>query len=272
MINEIVAQTLANGTLAESFVHSAYAPALATHIGAGVVSILSGAAALNFSKGDARHRVAGQAIVLGMLLIGLSGPFIAKSHVAMLTPIIADYFVITGWRSIRRTTQEGSNLFEIIALCVVVCLAATYVMLGQQAAASASGSLDGFPASFHYVFAGLALAAAAMDLNVIARGRVVGAARLSRHLGRMCFGLLLAGMSFFLGQRDRFPVEVRRTGILLFITLAPLAIMLFWLVRVHFMPNARFHPALEFAGRTLCAAYFAVTAIGLLALFRPRGI
>jgi len=271
MNGEIVAQTLARGTIVEGFVLHVYSPALMTHIGAGIVSVLSGATALLLPKGHAAHRLAGRVFVVAMLLIGLSGPFIAKSHIAMLTSLLAAYFVATAWRSITRTAENSSNRFEIVALMVVLGIAACCVVFGQQAAASPQRTLDGFPASFHYVFAGIALTAAALDLNVIARGRVAGAPRLSRHLGRMCFGLFMAGSSFFFGQQDRFPVTVRQSGILALITLAPLAFMLSWFVRMRFMSVTTFHPMLALTGRVLSAAYLAAAAIGLLALFLPRG-
>lgn len=270
MNGEIVAQALTRGTIAESFVLHVYAPALATHIGSGVAAVLAGATALLLPKGHASHGVAGRVFVVAMLLIGVSGPLIAKSHIAMLTSILAAYFVATAWRSIRRTA-DGSNRFEIAALIVALGIAACCVAFGRQAAENAKRTLDGFPASFHYVFAGIALTAAVLDLNVIVRGRVAGAPRLSRHLGRMCFGLLLAGSSFFFGQQDRFPAMVRQSGVLTLITLAPLAFMLFWFVRVRFMSRTRFHPMLEVTGRALGVAYLAAAAIGLLALFLPRG-
>lgn len=269
MNEQIVAQALTRGTFWESFVLQAHSPALMTHIAAGVTAVLAGAAALLFPKGHASHIAAGRAFVVAMLLIGLSGPLIAKSHIAFATSLLAAYFAATAWRSITRPADNSSNRFEIAALAVVLGIAATCVMFGQQAAANATRTLDGFPPAFHYVFAGIALIAASLDLNFILRGR---GGRLTRHLGRMCIALLMAGISFFFSQQDRFPEVVRRSGVLALITLAPLAFMIFWFVRVRFMSKTNFNPALVVAGRALGAAYLAAAAIGLLALFLPRGV
>jgi uncharacterized membrane protein len=44
-----------------------FSPLLAFHISAGIVGILSGAAAMSFLKGSLRHALAGKVFVLSML-------------------------------------------------------------------------------------------------------------------------------------------------------------------------------------------------------------
>lgn len=272
MDTEIIAQRLAHGTFAGGFIRAAYAPALITHTTAGVVALVSGAAALLFHKGGDLHKIAGRAFVVAMLAVGLTGPLIAKSRVAMLTPLLAAYFVATAWRSAARN-QESSQVFELITFALVLGLAAFLFVFGSWAAHSSTGSLDGFPASFHYVLGGFAALAAAFDLKLLLRHRPPSrASTISRHLGRMCLALLMAGTSFFIGQQDRFPEFIRESRLLALIAFAPLAFLLFWLVRVRLVSRARFHPALEMAGRVVCILYVTLVAAGLFGLLRPRGL
>jgi hypothetical protein len=69
---------------------------------------------------------------------------------------------------------------------------------------------------------------------MIARGGVFGAARIARHLWRMCAALYIAVMSFFLGQSQVFPYAVRRTGLLVVPGIVVVVLMIFWLIRVLF--------------------------------------
>ncbi len=62
---------------------------------------------------------------------------------------------------------------------------------------------------FYYVFCALALFFAALDFKVILQGGISGAARIARHLWRMCFALFFAAGSFFLGQQKVMPVWMR---------------------------------------------------------------
>jgi hypothetical protein len=59
-----------------------------------------------------------------------------------------------------------------------------------------------------------------------------GAARLRRHLWRMCVALFIASGSFFLGQADEFPRALRITPLLALPVLAVLATMIYWLRRL----------------------------------------
>ena len=89
------------------------------------------------------------------------------------------------------------------------------------------------------------LLAAAGDVRMLMRGGVLGARRIARHLWRMCFGLFIAAGSFFLGGANRplrllsaaglgahLPRSLFSTGVYLFLTMLPLFLLIFWLVRV----------------------------------------
>jgi hypothetical protein len=94
------------------------------------------------------------------------------------------------------------------------------------------------------------LLAAAGDVRMLLRGGVFGAQRIARHLWRMCFGLFIAAGSFFLGPSNR-PLRLLSavglgqhlspalfsTSLYLILSILPLILLIFWLVRVRF-PNA----------------------------------
>jgi hypothetical protein len=91
------------------------------------------------------------------------------------------------------------------------------------------------------------LVAAAGDVRMLVGGGVFGAKRIARHLWRMCFGLFIAAGSFFLGPSNRplrllstvgigqhLPPALFSTGLYLILTVLPLILLIFWLVRVRF--------------------------------------
>ena len=63
-------------------------------------------------------------------------------------------------------------------------------------------------------------------------GALRGTARIARHLWRMAFALLIAAMSFFLGQAKVIPKPIRIPGLLALPVLAVLVTMLYWMWRV----------------------------------------
>ena len=91
------------------------------------------------------------------------------------------------------------------------------------------------------------LLAATGDARMLLGGGVRGAKRVARHLWRMCFGLFIAAGSFFMGSSNRplrllsavglgQPLSPALFGMTLYLilTLLPLVLLIFWLVRVRF--------------------------------------
>ena len=109
----------------------------------------------------------------------------------------------------------------------------------RMGASSPTGTVDGSPAQAFIAFALVGAAAALGELNVILRRTITGAARVSRHLWRMCFSLFIASGSFFLGQQRFMPEWIRGSPILLVCALAPLVAMIFWLIWVRFAGSFR---------------------------------
>jgi hypothetical protein len=123
-------------------------------------------------------------------------------------------------------------------LLFALAVGATLLTFGFEAALSPTGLKYGGPAVLFFIFASLALLAAAGDIRMLARGGVSGTQRLVRHLWRMCFALFFATGSFFLGQQQVFPAFIRNTNVLFIPAFLPLLLLIFWLIRVRFS-NAR---------------------------------
>ncbi|HEX4537033.1 MAG TPA: hypothetical protein VH140_08810 [Candidatus Acidoferrum sp.] len=104
---------------------------------------------------------------------------------------------------------------------------------------------------------------------MLARGGVFGTQRVARHLWRMCFGLFIAAGSFFMGPSNR-PLRLLskvgigqhlspalfNTGLYLILTIFPLVLLIFWLVRVRFRNayNGQPMPPSGDEGHSLAAA------------------
>jgi hypothetical protein len=69
---------------------------------------------------------------------------------------------------------------------------------------------------------------------MLVRGGTTGTGRVARHLWRMCFALFIASSSIFLARQHLFPAILRKTGVLIFLSLLPLGLLIFWIIRVRF--------------------------------------
>jgi uncharacterized membrane protein len=214
-----------------------YSPLLILHICAGTVSVLSGAAALFARKGFRLHRKTGNVFFLAMLGLSISGAYMAaftKPNIGnVIGGVLTLYMVSTGWAAVLRKEGE-TGLSEIGLLLVGLAEGIGCWILGWEAAHSATGSKDGYPAAIYYVFGSLALYGAAWDVRMLIRGGVFGALRIARHLWRMCFALFIAAASLFLGRPQIFPAIFRETYALYVLSFLPLILMIFWLIRVSF--------------------------------------
>jgi hypothetical protein len=116
---------------------------------------------------------------------------------------------------------------------MLVALAAAAIMLGFGVQAVVVGQrrtgVLAFPA---FLFGAVAALGAVGDLRVMRDGPRTGAARLARHLWRMCFALLLAALSAAVQIVRRLPASLRSPWWIALPTLLVLVTMLYWLWRV----------------------------------------
>lgn len=213
-------------------------PLLLIHIAAGSLGIGAGAGAAFTLKGARAHRLFGIVFCSAITVMAVLGGYLAlftASSVAAAPPRaslavsgLTLYLVLTAWLTVRRrpgTLGKGEAVASLGGLGI------TAALLGFGVTAARAGGPSG---SFvpYLVFAGFGVAAVALDVRVMRRGGVAGAARITRHLWRMCFAWFFATSFFFLGQQRVMPSWMRGSPVLTFLAVVPLVTMLVWLLRI----------------------------------------
>jgi hypothetical protein len=213
-------------------------PLVLAHIAGGLAGIAAGYTAVLAAKGGTVHRAAGRIFVAAMLFSMAVAVYLAANLRGQLPgqiPNIAAgalgfYLVLSAYMTVKRKPGVSGS-FEKAALTIPLAVAALEFSWGFAAAASPAHTFDGYGPPLFFVFGGMALLLAALDIRVVMRGGLSGAARIRRHLWRMCFGFFLAAGSFFLGQQKVMPAAMHGAWYLTLLGIAPLGFMLFWLVR-----------------------------------------
>jgi hypothetical protein len=226
-----------------------YSAMLVVHICAGTVGLLSGTAALSFRKGSPRHVMAGKVFVASMLTMAAGAAYLGvvkhqPNNIGGGT--FTFYLILTAWLTARRRGR-GTSPFGWAILLIPLALGTLAWMSGVKALRSHEDLPGGVPVGMHLFMASVMLLAAAGDGRMLLRGGVVGTQRVVRHLWRMCFGLFIAAGSFFLGPSNRplrlfstvglsqyLPSALFSMNLYLILTLLPLALLIFWVVRVRF--------------------------------------
>lgn len=205
------------------------------HIIMGTIAVLSGAAALLTTKGSRAHRLVGNTFFISMVVMALSGIYLAivlPMAISILVGVFTVYLVTTSWMAARRH-DENIHLLHYAALAMTLGVAAGGLWLGLEAQNSLDGLKDGLPDFPHFFFAGLGLLGAIGDIILIVRRGISGKQRIARHLWRMCFAYFIAAGSLFTGPGATvFPEVIRETGILNVPEPLILIVMLFWIIRV----------------------------------------
>lgn len=213
-----------------------YSPILLLHIASGTLGMLSGFVAVFLRKGSRRHGLAGDVFVVSMMSLAASGVYLAiLKHQPgnILGGALTFYLVTTAWLTVRR--RDGApGIFDWAALLAVLTLTAVEVTLGLEAVASPTGLMYDYPPGPYFFLGSVALLATIGDIRMLVRRGIAGTQRLARHLWRMCFALFIAAGSIFLARQHIFPSIVQRTGVLVFLSVLPLLLMIFWLFRVRF--------------------------------------
>src|SRR5215467_3511664 len=226
-----------------------YPPTLLIHILGGTVGLVSGAAAMVFRKGSPRHVLAGRTFVVSMLTMGAAASYlgVVKHQPGNVGGgIFTFYLILTAWLTARHKDGEASKL-DWVALLIPLALGTLSWVNGIGVVRSGASSQAGVPVGMIFFLGSVQLLAAAGDVRMLASGGVLGAKRIPRHLWRMCFGLFIASGSFFFGPSNRplrllsnvglgshLPRVLFSTGLYLFLTILPLVLLIFWLLRVRF--------------------------------------
>lgn len=198
------------------------------HVIAGAIAIASGFVALYALKGGTLHRKSGTIFAYAMLVMSLSGAVMAvgRAGAAINVPagLVTAYLVITSLATVR-PRSPGSLRLDRAAMVAAFAIGA-----GSLLVAITGGARGGM--AFPLVMFGVvALFAGEGDRRMIRAGGLKGAARLRRHLWRMCTALFIAAGSFFLGPVRRIPEPLRIPALRL-IPFVALATMAHWLWRL----------------------------------------
>ena len=221
---------------APQWVHQAATAVLYAHIGGGTLGMIAGTVALFSRKGETVHRAAGTVFFAAMLTMAGVGAAVApflEDLASTTAGVMTLYLVLSGWMTVRR--PEGTaGRFEKVGFVVATLVALSGITLATLASHGQLHLLKGQPYQAFYVFAGVGTIAALADLKVLLRGGISGAARLARHIWRMCTALTVATGSFFLGQQKMLPAALHHSSVLFLPVVVPLLTMAFWLIYVRF--------------------------------------
>jgi len=190
------------------------------------------------SKGAALHRRSGLLFVYAMLTMGISGSILALrqslTNANVLGGLMSAYLVITALTTVRPVSAWTQRL-NSLALLVATVLTLSEIGMGLRALSRPGGTINGVPLFMLFFLATVTGVAAVGDVRMMWSGPLGAAARLARHLWRMCFALFIAAGSFFsIRQRvAKILPEPLTTPAMRAIPIALVfAVMFYWLWRV----------------------------------------
>lgn len=210
------------------------ATTLPVHIVAGGLALAAGYVALYATKGATLHRRSGLLFVGAMVVMSVTGMVVAAVEgeapaINIPAAMLAFYLVVTSLTTVRPPVS-WSRPVDVAGMLLAFALGLACTVLAV--AAIAGGGRSAGMAYPLVMFAAVGVLGGVGDLRMLRAGGVRGAARLRRHLWRMCLALALAAMAFFLGQADEFPRALRIMPVLALPVLAVLATMFAWLWRI----------------------------------------
>ncbi|MEM0912863.1 MAG: DUF2306 domain-containing protein [Pseudomonadota bacterium] len=207
---------------------------MVVHIAGGGFSLIAGATALIRRKGSEAHKQAGKLFVLSMVMMTLSGAWIAWQEsvmVSTLAGLMSFYLLISGWFAIK---TKANNIRRDATLLIVLGLSVLVFGLGTVEDAL-NGNVDHIgsfvvPVAIYATFTAFVALGVIGDAVLIVKPNMARNYILSRHIWRMCIPLYIAATSFFEGQADVFPEAMRHALLLSLPGYAVFLAMLYWLL------------------------------------------
>jgi hypothetical protein len=212
------------------------------HVAGGTVGLACGIVAMIARKGGRLHRVAGNGFFASMLVMAVFAVYLGfvrpGALVNVFIGILVAYLVASAWFTIRRPAG-AVGVPEKVGLAIALILCAPFVLLSAQLAL-------GLPTFFHsgmafkgplllaiYLFTLVLVIAAGGDAAVVFRSGVAGAARIARHLWRLCVALTLAtGSALSNGLPRILPAGSQLPDWMLYLQFVWVALLFYWMVRV----------------------------------------
>jgi uncharacterized membrane protein len=209
--------------------------AVVVHVTGGGLALASGYLALFAAKGSRLHRRGGTVFVGAMLVMTTVGLGIAAGRniapaINVPAALLTAYLVVTALLTVRPPATKGRTM---LFGAMLIALGGGLTSMAIGFAAVARGEFA-FPL---FLFGVIGVLAAVGDIRLLRHRVMHGPRRLVRHLWRMCVALLIAALSFFIGQADEFPESMRIMPLLALPMLIVLAAMIYWLWRLRARGN-----------------------------------
>lgn len=217
-----------------------FLPLLVAHVALGAAALVSGLVAMASRKGaTGLHERAGQIYFGTMLGMAASAVLLTSwepDRLSMTAGIWTIYLVLTSW-SAARSKKGIVGPIERASLPLALLATALFLDGGIAAFLAPDGNFQGMSHVGFWVFGGLAALSVMFDLHLFWRDKLKPRQRVARHLWRMVMAYFLAATSLFLGQQDDVFPFMQGSPILLIPSLATLAYLAYWVVRVRFVRN-----------------------------------
>lgn len=229
------AETLKIQDTAPSWMHVGATLLLFGHIGGGALGLGSGLMAGFSRKGGRMHRISGKVFFVSMFVAYLIGagvaPFLETGQRPnFVAGILALYLLVSGAAAARtKAVQSGWPIWlGAMTALLITTLGVTFFLMG---AGHETGTVDGSPPQAFVLFIVAGGAALIGEASLIWRKRLIGKARIARHLWRMCASFFFASGSLFFGQPQVFPDWFNASLLPLLCGFLPLFLLVFFMVK-----------------------------------------
>ena len=206
------------------------------HILMGVFALISGTIAFFSRKGASLHKKSGLIFVITMLIMSSTGAFLAAlggEKLNIVAGCLTFYLVATAFLVVH-PFNKYDRFYNTLFMVFGVIVGVIGMIVGVSLLNDGVIKIDGQPTQVLIVFSAIALIASVCDLRIVFSSRLKGKQKLIRHIWRMGIAMFLATTSFFLGQSQVIPEEIRTTAFLITPVLLVLLLTIYWLVRVQF--------------------------------------
>lgn len=205
------------------------------HIFAGLSALISGAIALYTVKGGKIHRKSGMIFAISMLIMSSSAVVLAVFHSkqdSLVAGLLTFYLILTSLFAVRKFSKIPFwvNWMVLIIGVMTVFFGAKF---GFEGIMFAKEKVDSKPVT-SLIFGSIALLCLIGDLRFFLIKEFNAKKMLIRHLWRMCFALFLAVASFFLGQAQVFPEQIRFFPFLAIPVILVAIVTIYWILRTNF--------------------------------------
>ena len=206
------------------------------HILMGAFALISGIIAFSAQKGASLHKKSGLIFVITMLIMSSTGAFLAAVNGEKLNIVAGclTFYLVASAFLVVHPFKKGDRLYNTLLMVFGLIVGVSGMIVAASILNDGGTTIDGQPTQVLVVFSAIALLASVSDLRIVFFARLKGKKKLIRHIWRMGIAMFLATTSFFLGQSQVIPEEIRTIAFLVTPVLLVLFLTFYWAVRVQF--------------------------------------